>query len=199
MGSPLAMCRNGHVTPVVGIEMGADIDGFSFGGGSTICGVCGEQADFLAGSYSSDARGAVTARLNLTPSQLHRLKQSLRFAELEMSKHEPDRERAVRVLERTIEENAPAVKTVLDRMRDPLVGHSAAWVAVLIAIMIWLTQGGADGATAEDVQRIADETARSVLHEQAEKDSTSSEVPASNSPPREQPPTVTELPTPKTH
>jgi len=190
MTAPLAMCPDGHVAEVPGIQM-VGPGTSTFIGGASNCPVCGKPTEILSGDYTTEHDGSTNARLVLTASQLRRLAQSLEWARQELANPTPDEEHAVRVLEKTIEVQAPQVKAWLDRFKGSTSMATATWLGALMTVLTLLLQifGTDQGVSGDELERILDETVRAIHSEQ------STEAPVT--PPR--PPTVTELPAPETH
>lgn len=197
MVSPLTLCPNGHVAE--NRAFWVDGSNNSIIGGGAPCPVCGEHAEVISGVFSDDRRGNVSAKLFLTPSQRERLKRSLSFVQQELAKPEPDEERAVRVLEATIEANAPATQPFLAAARAQFRDNPSGWIGVLIALIsLFVSIGANQGISPDQLEQILDETVRSVQNEPAPTVGEAPMPPGQSPPGPEDPPTVEELPTPTT-
>jgi hypothetical protein len=170
----------------------------SVAGSEAWCPICGRPAEIADGKYS-DRSGVFSAQLRLSPSQIETLRKSLRWAEQELAKPEPDEDRAVRVLEATIERAVPDGRSFLEHFRGKTSMAAAAWLACLIALVTLLVSVTANqGINPEDLERILDETVRSAQNEQPRE---APAEPTESPPPQPSPesiPPATELPTPKT-
>lgn len=198
MQSPLMFCEE-HGFMELPLKFKSDLGSIRINmvGSRTRCPVCDKVVPIVDGSYDYVDGVIERARLQLSVSQTHRLRQSLRWAQQELAKAEPDEDRMVRVLERTIEEQAPQLKTWLDRLRDPAVGNVAGWVAVLVSILMWVTSQAAP-VSEDDVRRVVEETIHSETTEQERAGQGGSGTPGARPPYPEAPPRATEIPTPKT-
>lgn len=170
------------------------------GNSKVSCPQCGAQAAVPDGNYSFDDENKPgwTYFKPLTSSQVFRLRQTITWVRQEIAKPEPDEERAARVLEKTIEENAPQLRGFLDRLRDPAVGNVGAWVAILIAILMWLSQPQPDGISPDEVEQILERVVQSAQTGPTNQELKSPTGPAEQTPPEGPAPTVTGLPTPET-
>lgn len=177
----------------------------SHGGGGTIisfgsrasCPKCGRLAPVVDGSYTQNAEGDLVADLYVTPEQAQRLRAAVLWAK-QREKRGADPEATARHLEQTIAEAVPEAKSIIDRLRDPAVGNIGAWVAILVSLMMWFTQLESGGISAEDAQRVADETARSVLREQERLERAEPNLIEEDRRGPESPPPATTIPTPRT-
>ncbi|KQR23170.1 hypothetical protein ASF76_08060 [Microbacterium sp. Leaf151] len=135
--------------------------------------------------------------IRMNAKQRQKLNQSARWAQEQMRAGNVDEARVAHVLERTVEQNVPHGKTIIEHLRDPAVGNIGTWVSILLALIVWLSTMDS-GISIEDAQQVADETARTVLRELEHSSSTLPTPPLPAPPAGEQPPPATELPTPKT-
>lgn len=167
-------------------------------GGEDECSICGRPAERVDGTYSF-SNGEQHVALRLSGAQLFRLRQSLAWAHKELAKPDPDLHRTARVLEKTVEANAPQAKRWLDRFQSTTSMALAAWVGALagvIAALVSLTPN--QGVSADDLERILDETVRAVRSEQAPAEPVTPTQKGLLPESQVRPPTVTELPTPET-
>lgn len=85
----------------------------------------------------------------------------LLWAQAEVATERRPAEAIAATIERTLEKDAPAVAGWLSAFKGPASANAAAWLAVLLAILMWVTSGN-DGLTPEDVSRIVEETVNNV-------------------------------------
>ena len=136
--------------------------------------------------------------IRLTPKQRHRIETTVKWAQLRRADPTTDDEKTVRALEKTIEENVPAIRPWLEKFRSPTSSNIAAWLAVLITILMWITNNNS-GITPEQLEQILDETVRSSQSEQSQ--STPAQPTGPAEPPQSPEPFLpaSELPSPDTH
>lgn len=166
---------------------------FEVSGGTGECPICRRPSPFVRGDYGG-TRDRPTAKLWLTPAQSRRLESVLQWARESAAEPDADIEKIAASTERELKRNSPRVYQLLEAFRSPTSANAAAWLAVLLALLMWLTTGNA--VTQEDVERIVREA-----HEMPEQSPAAPAVPNTQEPPPrgiEDAPPATEIPTPRT-
>ncbi|MCK2031257.1 zinc ribbon domain-containing protein [Microbacterium galbinum] len=207
-----AHCDNcGHDFESWGLAFDESVDStVNLGGNAETCPNCGHVARIMEGKYNLSPEGMEIVDapqwsrdliIRLSPKQRHRLSTTVQWAQTQASNPNADDARTARALEKSIEQNVPAVKPWLERFRSPESGNLAGWLSLLIAVItliITVTSGG-DGISGDELERILDETVRAVQSEQSPATLATPTPPEPTTQPPMPPPEVTELPTPDTH
>lgn len=163
------------------------------------CPVCGRGAAVVDGDYTSDGEGNLRATLWLTREQDLRLRAALIRAKQRQVRGASDEE-AAQQLEDSLVEAVPQAKSVLDAFKGERGMATATWLGVLISLVtVFLTLTSDNGISEQDLERILDETVRSVQSEQSRTEPQDPSTSAERQQPRVQPPVVFDLPTPETH
>ncbi|GAA1161980.1 zinc ribbon domain-containing protein [Microbacterium oxydans] len=182
--------------------------GVTLVGNAESCPRCGREARIMDGRFkiSEDAIEVIDAPpwsrdliIRLTPKQRHRIDATVRWAQLRRVDPATDDEKTVRALEKTIEENVPAIQPWLEKFRGPTSSNIAAWLAVLISILMWITSNNSGGVTPQQLEQILDETVRSAQSEQSQSTRAQPTGPAAPLQSPEPFPQASELPSPGTH
>lgn len=167
-------------------------------GGRYSCPVCGRPVPAVDGHYTQDANNMLKAQLWLSPAQADRLRAAVIWAR-QREKRGDDHEMTARHLEEELVRVVPRAAPILDAFKGQASMALAAWISVLLSLMtFFLTVTADDGLSERDLEQILSETVKTVRSEQSP---TVPAAPTQSAPPTqspEQPPTVTELPTPET-
>ncbi|MEV7758360.1 hypothetical protein AB0O16_14530 [Microbacterium sp. NPDC089180] len=122
---------------------------------------CRQTASMLEGEYEFRDSLRLPTLFTPTPAEARRLRNVLIWAQAEAASDRRPAEAIAATIERTLEKDAPAVAGWLSAFKGPVSANAAAWLAVLLAILMWVTSGS-DGLTPEDVSRIVEETVKTV-------------------------------------
>lgn len=161
MGAVLAECPVHRVVKVDLFDLGNR--NVTFANSATTCPIpgCGELAMILDGWYVTGGIGGAETVYTPTLAARRRLETVLAWAQTELSKPEPDVEKVAARVGVQIEKDAPKlyerIKTVLSL---PALMGAATLAALLVAILTPLVSD--QGISAEDLQRILEETTRNV-------------------------------------
>lgn len=168
-----------------------------FEGSYGLCTVCGALAPVLDGVYG-ESGGVMTANVRLSKQQAHRLKQSLQWAAERKITEEADAAHVARVLERTLEENAPQVKPWLDKFRGSTSMAVATWIATLtsvITLILTFYVSSGQSISGDQLEQILERA----LDEQRSQEGPVAPTQSAPPPPgREEPPPSSGGPAPKT-
>lgn len=152
------------------------------------CPNCGRLARVMEGQFSfigpdvtihNAPQWSRDLVFRLSKAQAHRLKTTVAWAQQRVEEHPESDERAAQAVEKSLEENAPAVLRMLDALGGRRGMAAAAWLGVLIAVVMLLLQifGQSGGEFSEDdVQQVVEETVRAYERQQ------SPEVPVETTP-----------------
>lgn len=125
------------------------------------CPRCGRVSPVIDGSYRQGAGGHLSADLSPTPAQAARLQAVLKWAQVQIETAATDEAAVAATLEREIAETAPALAKALAAFRSPTSANLAAWVAVLLAVLMWWTSGDNGGVTEDQIEHIVREVVQS--------------------------------------
>jgi hypothetical protein len=146
----LVFCPNGHVFESRGIKLGGNVTGLILRGNRETCPACGAMAEIMDGEFDFvDGAVTVLSASKFTQDQLAKFGATLN--ELRKTRASPE------VVANAIEAEAPELTTIASMLRGQNSVALAAWLAVLIALVQWLTaRSDTKPLTSNDVARIVE-------------------------------------------
>lgn len=161
------------------------------------CPGCGEMRQLVSTNVVSTFGHAATVRLKPTTEQSARLRRDLVRAQNLLQF--PDRiEEAQTIVSDSLAKNAKGIAKVMDWIVSPSGMAAAAWLSVLIPLLLFMLTA-AEPLDEADVVRLVSETVATLLSEQ---DAAAPEPPISPAEfqqNQDPPPPATDIPTPRTH
>ena len=146
---------------------------FSHSGGARVhvvgarasCPLCGRVVPIVDGRYTQEVFGGLSAVLNPTPDQLVRLRRAALWAQREAIRPEVDQADVREQLRKTVAVEAPGILRLIDVATSRRAVGVAAWIAILIALVQFVSSSQAEPLTPEVVEEIIEQVEREIGRE----------------------------------